>query len=235
MGILAPMTPPGSEEELIARARALAGKTLGEVADVLSWPLPQDLTRAKGGVGQLLERALGADGSSLPRPDFDALCVELKTLPVDGRGRPRESTFVCTASPRELAGETWPTSRVRAKLACVLWLPVEADKAVPLAARRVGAAVLWRPDAAEEALLRADWEDLADLCAHGLHDAITARRGQVLQLRPKARDARARQAIEPVGGGGTFSSLPRGFYLRRAFTTAVLARHLALPSGRLLL
>ena len=89
-------TPLRSESELVERASAIAGTTLGELAGRFGLVAPPDLRRAKGFVGQLIERALGAARSSRPGPDFDELGVELKTLPVDARGRPVESTFVCT-------------------------------------------------------------------------------------------------------------------------------------------
>lgn len=221
---------PRDDGELLARARALAGRSLGDVARASGIELPRDLRRKKGSVGQLLERALGADAGSRPAPDFVALGVELKSIPVDGRGRPRESTFVCSAALEDIASERWHTSRVKKKLSRVLLVPVEAAPQLALDERRVGAALLWTPDAEEEALLRADWEDLADVIAHGLVDAVSARRGRVLQLRPKARDARVRRTATDLAGEG-FSTLPRGFYLRRSFVESILRRHFALPKG----
>lgn len=220
---------PRSSADLLARARALAGRALADVAREVGVDLPATLKRRKGSVGQLLELALGADAKSAPAPDFTWLGVELKTIPIGPDGRPRESTFVCSAALDDIARERWETSRVKKKLSCVLLLPVEADPIVPLLERRVGAPLLWSPAPDEEALLRADWEDLADLIAQGLVDAVSARRGQVLQLRPKARDAGARRAARDADGE-PFATLPRGFYLRRAFTESVLRRHFALPA-----
>ena len=192
--------------------------------------VPRELVVGKGFVGQLLERALGADARSLPVPDFRALGVELKTVPVDARGRPRESTFVCSAGLDEIARERWETSRVKHKLSCVLLVPIEAEPHVSLEQRRVGTPLLWTPDDEEESRIRGDWEDLADLIAQGLVDAVSARRGHVLQLRPKASSSRVRREV-CAPEGERFSTLPRGFYLRRAFMQEVLERRFALPSG----
>ncbi len=215
------MEQPRGEEELIARARALGGRTFVEIARALEVPLPPDPRRAKGFVGQLVERALGATAGSRPAPDFGALGVELKTLPVDARGRVRESTFVCTAQIGEDAGE-WARSRVRAKLARVLFVIVEADPRVAPAARRVGASFLWSPSPEEEALLRADYEELAGALGAGEVEHVDARRGRVLQLRPKAADASVRTRAFDAEGAPVLAA-PRGFYLRARFTRALLA------------
>ncbi|MGL4907400.1 MAG: DNA mismatch repair endonuclease MutH, partial [Plesiomonas sp.] len=47
---------------------------------------------------------------------------------------------------------------------------------------------------------------------------------EVLQLRPKASNNRA--LTDAVGRNGQpIKTLPRGFYLKKAFTAAILAKH----------
>ena len=65
--------PPETEEELRLRARRLAGWTLSDLAAHLGERVPLDLRRAKGWVGEALERALGATSGSQPEPDFPHL------------------------------------------------------------------------------------------------------------------------------------------------------------------
>lgn len=219
--------PPQSETELLQRARCIAGLTLANLAAELDRPVPADLRRHKGWVGQLIEAHLGASAGSTAQPDFPLIGVELKTLPVDRRGLPRESTYVCTV-PLEAAGERWEACWLRRKLARVLWLPVEADKAIAIGERRIGSALLWSPSATEEALLRRDWEELMERVALGELDQISARHGEVLQIRPKAADSRALRHA-PGYDGERILTNPRGFYLRAAFTTAILRRHFVLP------
>lgn len=227
-----PDGPPESVEELLARARRLAGLTLGQLADALSVPFPDDLGRHKGFIGNLVETALGTTASTRAAPDFEALGVELKTLPTSRDGRPRESTFVCTASLTRMTEETWATSKVRAKLSRVLFVLVESERGMPARERRVGLPVWFEPDAAEERVLRADWEDLAALIAAGLVDAVSARRGVALQVRPKARHAGVRRRATDGEGEG-FQTLPRGFYLRRSFTDAAVRARLSRSSTTL--
>lgn len=219
--------PPQSEAELLAQARALAGYSLGELAAMAGLPIPKDLKRDKGWTGLLLEAWLGASAGSKPEQDFAALGVELKTIPIDRAGRPLETTFVCVAPLTGNSGVIWETSHVRHKLRRVLWVPVEGERSIPLAERRVGAPLLWSPDAEEERLLRLDWEELMDLIVLGQVERITARHGDVLQLRPKAANGKA--LTEAVGiHGEPILTLPRGFYLKKNFTARLLARHFLL-------
>ena len=43
-----PPQPPDNEATLMSRAQALAGYTLGELAQIASVPIPPDLKRDKG-------------------------------------------------------------------------------------------------------------------------------------------------------------------------------------------
>jgi len=225
---LAPLTsPPASEAVLLQQAQRLAGYSLGELAALAGLPIPPDLKRDKGWTGVLLELWLGASAGSKPEQDFAALGVELKTIPIDSAGRPLETTFVCVAPLTGNTGITWESSHVRHKLKRVLWIPVEGDRAIPLADRRVGAPLIWSPDEEEDRQLRLDWEELMDMIVLGQVERITARHGEVLQLRPKAANSKA--LTEAIGARGEpILTLPRGFYLKKNFTGALLARHFLL-------
>ncbi len=213
---------------LLAQARALRGVRLGDLAAELDVPEPTRLGAAKGWAGELLERSLGASAGNDAEPDFPALGVELKTIPLGPNGRPVESTWV-TRVPLDPvgAGLAWSDSAVGRKLACVLWIPIEIDRAGP-AHGRIGTPCLWRPDAAELATLQSDYEDLMSMILLGHVDAIDARRGDALQIRPKGRDASS--TAPAIGHDGRAARTgSRGFYLRPSFTQLVLRRCLAAP------
>jgi DNA mismatch repair protein MutH len=213
---------PSSEAELMTRARALSGWTVAELAARAKLALPVELRHAKGLIGCLVERALGAHGGQRAGPDFPALGIELKTIPLAADGRPRESTFVCTISLRTVADTQWERSAVRKKLARVLWIPIESDRSLTLGARRIGAPRLWSPTSAQEALLRADWEDLVGVIGRGDVELLDARAGRCLQVRPKARTGHERGRGIDERGAPT-RTLPRGFYLRARFTAQLFA------------
>ncbi len=213
--------PPASTAELLQRARLLAGLTLAELADELRQMLPPDLRRDKGTVGQLIELALGASAGSKAEPDFPHLGIELKTLPVDRNGKPLESTYVCVAPMTGATLQRWQDSWVCRKLQHVLWVPVLAQRDIPLPERMIGRAFLWQPDLQQQQLLQQDWEELMDLLALGGLDQIKGAHGKVLQLRPKGANS---QALTSAIGrdGAPVQALPRGFYLKTGFTRQIL-------------
>ena len=220
--------PPASEDELLRRARGLAGRRLDWVAGRLGMPVPPDLRRHKGWVGQLLEHVLGATASSRAEPDFPHLGVEMKSLPVTTAGRPLESTYVCTAPMGGQIARTWRDSWVCQKLSRVLWVPIVAERGTPPGHRMVGMPFLWTPTETQARLLREDWESLTDLIAMGELWQLSARHGQVLQLRPKA--ARASERTWVLDGDGAWvQDTKRGFYLRPSFTAGILGDALRLP------
>ena len=218
--------PPRSESELLARADAIAGRALGDVAAELALSVPENTRRGKGWTGTVIEHALGASAGSLPEPDFRLISVELKTIPIGPNGRPLESTYVCTVPLAGDASPNWRDSNVRRKLARVLWMPFEGERAIPLPERRIGSALLWSPSPDDDSALASDWETLMERVVLGRVDEISAREGECLQIRPKAANAAARRRA--IGSSGAYEEiLPRGFYLRATFTAAILARHYA--------
>ena len=216
--------PPRSEAELLSRADAIAGRTLGDVAAKLGLAVPESTRRGKGWTGTVVEHALGASAGSLPEPDFRLISVELKTIPIGSNRQPLESTYVCTVPLAGDAAVRWQDSNVRRKLARVLWIPFEGDRSVALPGRRIGSALLWSPTPEEESALANDWETLMERVVLGRVDEVSAREGECLQIRPKAANAAARRRA--IGSTGAWeTTLPRGFYLRTSFTAAILARH----------
>lgn len=212
---------PQTLEQLLAQAQSIAGLTFGELADELHIPVPIDLKRDKGWVGMLLERALGATAGSKAEQDFSHLGVELKTLPINAEGYPLETTFVSLAPLVQNSGVKWENSHVRHKLSCVLWMPIEGSRHIPLRERHIGAPIFWKPTAEQERQLKQDWEELMDLIVLGKLEQITARIGEVMQLRPKG--ANSRSVTKGIGKNGEIiDTLPLGFYLRKEFTANIL-------------
>lgn len=223
-----PITPPASEQVLLERARAIAGFSFARLAEQLGEPVPGNQQRAKGWAGQLLERALGASAASLPQPDFQQLGIELKSLPLNSNGQPRESTYVCTVPMKDTLRLSWERSWLRLKLQRVLWVPIEAAPEIPLPERRIGTALLWSPSADDEAVLHQDWEELMELISLGRWEELSAHHGRYLQVRPKAAHSRVLTDSHD-SEGNPCQVLPRGFYLRTTFTRQILEQYYARP------
>lgn len=214
--------PPCSREALLAAAGRLAGRTVGEVAAELSARLPESTLRGKGFVGALVEAALGASAGSRAEPDFPALGIELKTLPMSADGRVLESTFVASIPLTSLAQLDFDASPIGHKLREVLFVPVEG-KPIPFADRRFGTPLLWRFDDTERAILERDYERLALRVSRGELERVSAHEGDAMQVRPKARRGADRRLFFDESGTGHVEQ-PRGVYLRARFTESVVAR-----------
>lgn len=212
---------PHTLTQLLERAQSIAGLTFGELADTLGIPVPPDLKRDKGWVGMLLETALGATAGSKAEQDFAYLGVELKTLPINEQGFPLETTFVSLAPLTQNSGVQWENSHVRHKLSCVLWIPIEGSRHIALRDRHIGAPILWQPSPEQERQLKRDWEELMEYITLGRLNEITARIGEVMQLRPKGANSKA--ITKGIGKNGeVVDTLPLGFYLRKEFTVGIL-------------
>lgn len=218
-----PIIPPQDITELLTRAEMMAGVSLAQIAHHRGIRVPHDLKRDKGWVGQLIEMELGAIAGSKPEQDFLHLGVELKTIPIDAKGRPLETTYVTVAPLSHIEGLRWQDSLVCHKLQQVLWVPVEGARDIPVGERRVGSAILWQPNEEESRLLQQDWEEIMELIALGKVESITARHGEVLQLRPKAANSKA--LTQSIAEDGSLKMTnPRGFYLKTQFTAGILNR-----------
>lgn len=206
-----------SPQQLLEKAQSLAGLTLGELAKKYQAQVPKNLLREKGWVGQFLEYLLGAQSASLAQPDFPEIGVEMKTLPLDGNGKPLESTYVSVVPLTDLHNVQWQGSVVQQKLAQVLWIPIIAEKQIPIDERIIATPFLWQPTIEEIQILKNDFEEVIETIAMGRIDKIDARFGEILQVRPKAANNKA--LTETVGENGQIiKTLPRGFYLRPQFT-----------------
>ncbi len=217
-------TPPVTIDELMQRAEALAGLTLADVAQALSITVPANLNRDKGWIGQLLETALGAEAGSKPEQDFLHLGVELKSIPLNANGLPLETTYVCVAPLNNVTGLSWQQSLVYHKLQRVLWIPVEGERSIPIGERHIGMPILWQPNAEQQRQLQQDWEEIMELISLGKVSQISARHGEVLQLRPKA--ANSKVLTESIAEDGNVQlTNPRGFYLKTQFTAEILRQY----------
>ena len=214
--------PPEDLCDLLARADALVGSTVAALATSVGASSNGAAVRTKGSSGQILECALGATGGASKVVDFEAIGVELKSIPVDLRGVPIESTYVCTLTLGDAETHAWETSWVRAKLARVLFVPLVGADGLPWSARVVGAPILWSPSPAQETVLRADFDEIVGLIGIGRIEDVTAHLGRWLQVRPKARHGRVR-TIAWDADGEPIATVPRGFYLRSRFTKTILA------------
>ncbi|MCK5819519.1 MAG: DNA mismatch repair endonuclease MutH [Psychromonas sp.] len=215
------VAPPQTALELLARCDDIAGNSLQELADAAGIKMAEDLTTDKGWVGQLIEWHLGASAGNKPEQDFKHLGIELKTIPIDRFGKVLETTFVCSTPLLNTINLTWENSNICNKLSKVLWVPVQGERHIELCQRIVGTGFLWSANPDQTRQLKNDWNELMEKIALGQIELISARDGQVVQLRPKAANG---QCLTDAYGknGEVIKVRPRGFYLKKHFTQAII-------------
>jgi DNA mismatch repair protein MutH len=210
-----------NESELLARCQAIEGLSFAQLATTLGLIIPSHPLQRKGWVGQAIELALGTTAGNKSSPDFCALGVELKTLPINHVGSPAESTFVTSIPLLTIHKQTWLTSQCFSKLKRVLWVPIEGDRGLEFPQRRIGCSFLWSPTAEQEAVFARDWSEFTLMIGTGQLAEIDATMGDYLQVRPKAANGKS-LAYGFDEAGNKVLTLPRGFYLRSSFTKTVL-------------
>ena len=216
------LQPPENEAKLLEKCQRIAGLNFAQLAAYLHVQIPSEPNRRKGFIGLAIEIALGTTAGSRPIPDFHHLGIELKTIPLNAGGKPKESTFITSIPLLTIHHEQWGSSQCRKKLQKVLWLPVEGDNSIPFEQRRIGSAMLWSPNADEERVLANDWQELTAMVGQGHLESITAHVGEYLQIRPKAMNARS-LCYGFDAEGNKVLTLPRGFYLRSRFTSTLFS------------
>lgn len=213
--------PPSSFEELTAGLKRIEGRTIASLAEEAGVQLPLIPLHGKGFQGELIERFLGASARGLPIPDFPNLGVELKTIPLSADFTPLESTFICTAPLMSPESRRFEDSILFHKISRVLFVFVVSPRDYDYSERYVAGFYFWAPDEDEMAQIRRDYTELMEMVSLGRIDEITARMGEVIQMRPKAADGSAlTRCVGP--DGEIIMTRPRGFYMRRSFTATLI-------------
>src|SRR3990167_6150507 len=206
-----------TEEQLLQYCFMLEGMTLLQLAVLTGQTIPKLAIQRKGWAGCLIERFLGATAGTQALPDFLELGIELKTIPIGKLGIPLESTYISKISLQTVYKEHWETSSCYQKIKKILWVPIEGECTLSYQARRIGRAFLWSPNASQLMILQQDWYDITSMIIIGDIELLHAGIGQYLHVRPKAANSKS-LCYASNAYGEKIHTLPRGFYLRRAFT-----------------
>lgn len=207
-----------NQETLLLAARALAGWTVDGLAMHVGYTERDAKKDAKGKVGRVIERALGASRNT--PLDFPSIGVEMKTLPVSAGCvfSVKESTFVTHLNAEELMQHPWENSSIRFKLQRVLFVPVLGVTALHKELT-IGHAFYFSASW-HESLLQNDYEHIREQFAmHGLN-GLSGHLGHALQVRPKGRNAQDKTWTNSEEGAQL--SMKRGYYLRASFTQRLL-------------
>lgn len=209
-----------SETELLNRCQSISGWTFFQLAQHLNLVIPNHPLQRKGWLGQAVEYYLGANAGNHSLPDFTHLDIELKTIPLNHKLQPIESTYITRVPLQTEQHKQFEESDCYHKLKKILWIPIEGDPKISYACRRIGQYKLWSPSEADLKIIKQDWQHFSLLIETGRWSEIDATMGEYLQIRPKAAHSKILCDAYDTEGK-TVKTMPRGFYLRAKFTKKI--------------
>lgn len=206
---------------LIKKAKSIIGYSIGDIAKKIKFQITDKAKKNKGFIGCIIEKFFGVHPTNKKIIDFPKIGVELKTIPINKYGFPKENTFVCMASLIKNTEILWENSYICQKLSSVLWIPIESNRLIPLENRRIGYPKLWIPNKIEKEKLKNDWEELMKIIIFGNICNITSDYGLILMLKKKS--AHSNIYTQAIGYNGKKITVnPLAFYLRKKFTNLIL-------------
>lgn len=218
------LPPPNNQRELIARLDAILGRKLDELSLLAQVPLPSNLS-GKGFVGQICEVYLGAHAGNLPLPDFIDLNIELKTLPINNKWMPEESTYLCMVDLNPQRFISFEQSTLYHKLKHILFVLVLSPKDTLIKDKRIVGYFFYTPSNSELEAFKADYNEFNELIMNGKVNDINGSLGNLLQMRPKASSGKSILSTHDADNNLIYTR-PKGYYLRRFFTTKLCQRFL---------
>jgi len=167
-----------SEEALLEIASQLKGKTISEIFQ------GEINEKNKGNIGNIIEsHGFGIKNNNDSRPDFEALGIELKVLPMKRLGdrslTVKERTKICLINYKKLIEEKWDSSHARHKLYRILFVFYEYDNRSPMQSKILDN-LLYKLEINEEPLIRSDWERTKKLVADGYAHTLSESQNRVL-------------------------------------------------------
>lgn len=212
-----------SRQSVVEYAKRLEGATLRTVLENVDGVASEN-SRAKGSFGLALERwYFMYQNNSDSRPDFWEIGVELKSTPVirgkRGEVRPKERISLTQINYMSIVAETFETSSLKKKMSSLLvvfyeYLPGQSSLDFP-----IHKVVMWDLPESDYALIRADWEIIANKVRQGLAHELSGSDTLYLEAAPKAATSLNRRK-QPYS---STLAKPRAFALKPSYVKSILS------------
>lgn len=198
----------------------IQGIPFRELAETLGYDISKDPTSMKSAAGDIAELVAGKKPDSLPQADLSEFDIEVKTVPLDLTGHPRENTKITALNYTNLLREKWETSHVYEKVRVVLFVPIVKEDTKRPEAWYVRSPFIWMPSRDQFDVLRKDWETIRRMVRVG--EQLTAKVGDYLIANTsgqgKGRDVRSYELTD----GRRIEVKTRAFFLRKTFVAEIL-------------
>jgi DNA mismatch repair endonuclease MutH len=206
------------ENAVRAKLRTAEGKTIRDLAAMLGTSVGRDKSASARVIRRLLgQKAHGRLG------EFERFGVELKTVPIDRKGRPVESMSFPSFIHEELQYETWPDSDLLGRLNRILIVPIQRSKGQDQGEGVVQRAFFWSPPESDLVEISLEWDRYRQLISSGLARHLPkASETKYIHVRPKARNARDRD-LAPGG----FDVIRKCFWLNSDYVESIIREQLS--------
>lgn len=209
------------ERAVLERTAPFVGRSLAELAETVR----RSGIGGKAAAAQVARALVGERGTGR-HGEFERFGIEVKTVPVDARGRLVEAMSFPAFVHEELIFETWESSDLLARLNRLLIIPIHRERRASLDAMRLGRPFFWNPTQTELDGIRREWERYRGLIEQGqARDLPKAAETTFIHVRPKARDSRDRDRAP-----GEIDVIRKCFWLNQRYLERVLDEHGALTA-----
>ncbi|MFN8622969.1 MAG: MutH/Sau3AI family endonuclease [Chloroflexota bacterium] len=208
-----------TESEILARARLMVDKRLGELAQATRDAVVSS-GHTRGDVGAMVEAWFGILPNSVQAADFPGAGIELKTVPLSGSDRAatvKERTVLTMVDYDTLPNETWETAAVRHKLDRILFVYYRWSPDTDLASFPVELVTLWQPTETQLQFMELDWLEVQEKVVRGEAHLISEGDGLMLGAATKAADS-SKLRPQPYSD---IPAKPRAWSLKQTFTRAL--------------
>jgi DNA mismatch repair protein MutH len=198
----------------------IQGIPFRELAETLGYDIAKDPTSMKSAAGDIAELVAGKKPDALPQADLSEFDIEVKTVPLDLTGKPRENTKITALNYTKLLKEKWETSHVYEKVRVVLFVPIVKEDTKRPEAWYVRSPFIWMPSRDQLAVIRKDWEKIKKMVRSG--DQLTATVGEYLIANTSGQGKGKDNRTYELPDGRTIDVKTRAFFLRKTFVAEIL-------------
>lgn len=196
-------------------ARRLVHRQVGDMVDVQAGE--QQGAYTKGSVGRHVETYFGIEANSDAGPDFASAGVELKTVPLQRRGRglaAKERTFITAIAYRASVGQPFEGSPLDLKSRSTLYVFYEWERDVPIERFQLLGVLLHERDELDELMLREAHGHVKAMVREGRAHEISE--GDTWGVGAATKDAGGRWVDQPYGAD---PARRRAFAYKPPYTT----------------
>lgn len=198
----------------------IQGIPFRELAETLGYDIAKDPKSMKSAAGDIAELVAGKKPDALPQADLSEFDLEVKTVPLDLRGYPRENTKITALNYTKLLKEKWEISHVYEKVRVVLFVPIVKEDTKRPEAWYVRSPFIWMPSRDQLAVIRKDWEKIKKMVRGG--EQLTATVGEYLIANTSGQGKGKDDRTYELPDGRTIAVKTRAFFLRKTFVAEIL-------------